>query len=273
MASPMKQFEVKPVFCTADPCQPLFSLGGQDIYFTNAALWMLIAAAGAIALFVFPVRANGVVPGRTQSVAEMLYEFVNGIVRNTLGDAGKPFLPLVFTLFVFILFCNMFGMLPYSFTVTSHIVVTFAMAMTVFLLVILVGLWKHGIGFLRLFVPSGVPIWLMPIIVPIEIISFFTRPISLSVRLFANMLAGHTMLKVFATFVVGLLTAGGLLAPEAGAAAVQPNYLLAPLAIAPLLAAVAVTALEFLVAFLQAYVFAMLTCIYLNDAVHLHDHH
>jgi F-type H+-transporting ATPase subunit a len=251
--SPMEQFEIKPV----GGSEPLFELFGNPIYFTNSALWMILVLIGATLLFTLPVKANGIVPGRGQSIAEILYDFVAGIVRSSIGESGMIFFPFVFTLFVFVLFSNFLGMIPYSFTVTSHIAVTFALAMTVFIMVIVVGFWTNGLGFFKLFAPSGVPVWLMPIIVPIEVISFLSRPISLSVRLFANMLAGHTMLKVFAMFVTMLLGAGGVFSA---------------LAIAPILAGVAVTALEFLIAFLQAYVFAVLTCIYLNDALHASDH-
>jgi F-type H+-transporting ATPase subunit a len=251
--SPMEQFSVKPVLQQ----EPLFQLFGQDIYFTNASLWMILTVLAATALFTLPVRAGGIVPGRLQSIAELLYEFVAKIVIDMIGEQGMRYFPLVFSLFGFILFANMLGMMPYSFTVTSHIIVTFALAMLVFTLVILVGLWHNGFGFFKLFLPSGVPLWLAPIIVPIEIVSFLSRPVTLSVRLFANMLAGHTMLKVFAGFVVTFVGAGGAWSA---------------LAIAPLLGAVAVTALEFLIAFLQAYVFAVLTCIYINDALHASDH-
>ena len=174
-----------------------------------------------------------------------------------MGESGRKFFPFIFSLFIFIFFTNFLGLIPYSFTVTSHIIVTFAMALSVFALVLIVGFWTHGLHFFSLFVPSGAPSWIMPLLVPIEIISFLSRPISLSVRLAANMLAGHTMLKVFAGFIVTMLSAGGILSV---------------LSIAPLLAGVAVTALEVLVAAIQAWVFALLTCIYLNEAVHLHEH-
>lgn len=249
IAGPMEQFIVKPLV-------PL-NIGGLDLSFTNASLWMVIAVV-AVTLFLMAGMAKAaMVPGRFQSMAEMSYEFIANTVRQNAGEAGMKFFPLIFTLFMFVLFANLLGLLPYSFTTTSHIIVTFALALMVFLTVIVVGLVRHGLHFFSLFVPGGVPGWLLPIIVPIEVISFLSRPISLSVRLFANMLAGHTMLKVFATFVVSLGAAGGIM--SAGA-------------ILPLLGIVAVTALEFLVAFLQAYVFAVLTSIYLNDAIHLHDH-
>ncbi len=249
--SPMEQFEIKALV-------PL-ELAGFDVSFTNSSLWMLLAVACSAAFLTLGVKRDGVVPGRMQSIVEIFHDF---IMRQTLlpvmGDEGRKFFPFVFTLFIFIFFTNFLGLLPYSFTVTSHVAVTFAMALMVFAIVLVVGFFTHGLRFLTLFVPSGVPAWIMPVIVPIEVISFLSRPISLSLRLAANMLAGHTMLKVFAGFVVSLLGAGGIFSF---------------LSIAPLLAGVALTALEVLVAAVQAWVFAMLTCIYLNEAVHLHDHH
>jgi F-type H+-transporting ATPase subunit a len=196
-----------------------------------------------------------------QSMAELSYEFVSGMIQSAAGEAGLRFFPLIFTIFTFVLFSNVLGLIPGSFTVTAHIAVTFALAAVVILTVIVTGFLKHGIGFLMLFVPKA-PIYLLFLLVPIEIVSFLTRPVSLSVRLFANMLAGHTMLKVFAGFVIAL-----------GATLATPKPWLAPLAVAPLFLIVAITALEILVALLQAYVFAILTCIYLNEALHLHEHH
>ena len=179
----------------------------------------------------------------------MLYNFIGKMINDTSGKKAKPYFPFIFSLFIFVLFCNMIGMLPYSFTVTSHIIVTLAFAMFIFIGVTILGFVIHGFKYLKIFVPSGVPIVLLPIIMIIEIISYLSRPISLSVRLFANMMAGHTMLKVFGGFVISLgLVAGWL----------------------PLTFSVALTGLEILVAFLQAYVFAILTCIYLNDALNLH---
>jgi F-type H+-transporting ATPase subunit a len=203
---------------------------------------------GVIAL-VLLTGPSRLVPGRLQSVGELAYEFISGMMRDILGNSGRAYFPFVFTLFMFVLAANMLGMVPYSFTVTSHIIVTFALAATVFVGATVIGFIKNGPGYLRLFVPSGVPILLLPLLVVIEVISYFTRPISLSVRLFANMMAGHTMLKVFAGFVVGMGVLGGW---------------------APLAMMVALTGLEILVAFLQAYVFAVLTCIYLNDALNMH---
>jgi F-type H+-transporting ATPase subunit a len=236
---PMHQFQVQAIV-------PI-NIGGIDLSFTNASLWMVIGL-GVIAL-VLLTGPSRLVPGRLQSVGELAYEFISGMMRDILGNSGRAYFPFVFTLFMFVLAANMLGMVPYSFTVTSHIIVTFALAATVFVGATVIGFIKNGPGYLRLFVPSGVPILLLPLLVVIEVISYFTRPISLSVRLFANMMAGHTMLKVFAGFVVGMGVLGGW---------------------APLAMMVALTGLEILVAFLQAYVFAVLTCIYLNDALNMH---
>lgn len=227
--------------------------GGTTIAFTNQSLFMVLAVIGVTAFLLLSTGSRGLVPGRLQSLAEMTYEFVAGMLREAAGPEGMRFFPFVFSLFTFILFCNMFGMVPYFFTVTSHIFVTATLALLVFFTVIGFGFYKNGIGFLKLFVPSGVPAPLLPMIIAIEVISFLSRPISLSVRLFANMLAGHITLKVFAGFVVSLSAFGfvGVVG-----------------AVLPLLLTIALTALEILVAFLQAYVFAILTCMYLNDALH-----
>ena len=222
---------------------------GYDASFTNSSLFMLIAVVLITLFFFVAMRGRSLVPTRMQSMAELVYEFVANMVRSNIGEAGMKYFPFVFTLFIFILVLNLLGMLPYSFTVTSHIIVTFALAATVFLVVTAIGFIKHGFGFLKLFVPHGVPIWLMPIIVPIELISYLIRPVSLSVRLFANMMAGHTMLKVFGSFVVGLGAVGGW---------------------APLAFMVPFTGLEVVVAALQAFIFSVLTCIYLNDAINMH---
>lgn len=247
---PMHQFQV----------QKLIHLpfGNLDLSFTNSSLWMVIAVLGASLFLTLAMTSRSLVPGRMQSVAEMLYELVANMVRSTIGNEGMQFFPLVFSIFTFVLFCNMLGMIPSSFTVTSHIVVTFALATIVFLTVLVVGLMTHGMHFFSLFAPKGIPIALLPLLIVIEVISFLSRPISLSVRLFANMLAGHTMLKLFGGFTAMLLGAGGVLAG---------------VSVLPFFAIVAITALEFLVAFLQAYVFSVLTCIYLNEALHLHDDH
>lgn len=228
-------------------------VGGVDFSFTNSALFMVLTVAGASAFLMLSTRGRGLIPGRWQSAAEMTYEFVAQTLRESAGSEGMKFFPFVFSLFMFILVANLWGMFPYFFTVTSHIIITATMAMAVILLVLGYGLWKHKLHFFKLFVPSGVPGVLLPFITLIEVLSFISRPISLSIRLFANMLAGHITLKVFAGFVVLLGSAGtvGILG-----------------AILPLAATVALTALEFLVAALQAYVFAILTSLYLNDALH-----
>ena len=238
MHSPMEQFEIKRLLD--------LRIGSLDASYTNSALWMTIAVILATLLFVYGMRQRALVPGRLQAVAELGYEFVAGMVRDNVGNAGKKYFPFILTLFVFILFCNVLGLVPYSFTPTSHIIVTFSMAIVVFIGVTIIGFARHGLHFLEFFVPKGVPAWLLVILVPIEVISYFVRPFSLSIRLFANMLAGHTMLKVFGGFVVML----GVLAGWA-----------------PLAFIVALTGLELIIAFLQAYVFTILTCLYLNDAI------
>lgn len=242
---PIHQFELKPLF-------ELGQIGHTKIVFTNAALYMLAAVAVITLLTIFATRRGSLVPGRMQSLAEVSYEFIASTVRSSAGEEGMRFFPFVFSLFMFVLILNLFGMMPYGFTVTSHIIITFALAALVIGTVIVYGFMKHGTHFLGLFVPSGVPGWLLPLLVAIEVISFISRPISLSVRLFANMLAGHIALKIFAGF-VGLLLSAGFWS------------VLSPL---PLALTVALTALELLVAVLQAYVFAILTAIYLNDALH-----
>lgn len=226
---------------------------GLNLHFTNASAWMVVTVL-AITLFMsFAMSGRSLVPGRMQLIAELSYEFVANMVRDNAGSEGMKFFPFIFSIFVFVLTANMMGMIPYSFTVTSHIAVTFAMAMVIITIVLFYGLFRNGLKFFKLFLPSGVPWPLIPILVPIEIISFLTRPVSLSVRLFANMLAGHTMLKVFAGFVVSIGSKGGV-------------FFLA--AAVPLAGAIALMGLEFLVAFLQAFIFSILTCIYLNDAIH-----
>jgi F-type H+-transporting ATPase subunit a len=246
MADPIHQFEIVKLF-------PVARIGGQEIYFTNSALFMALAVVLTAALMLGTTAGRRLVPTRLQSLAELSYEFVASTIRSTAGEEGMRFFPLVFSLFMFILITNVVGLIPYTFTVASHIVVTAALALLVFFTVLVYGFWKHGLHFFRLFVPSGIPIYILPLIVFIEVLSFLSRPISHSVRLFANMLAGHITLKVFASFVTML---GGF-----GIA----GWLGATL---PLALTVALTALELLVAFLQAYVFAILTCIYLNDALH-----
>ena len=248
----MEQFAVKPLIA-----EPLFAIGGHPIYFTNQSLLMIIVALASALFLTLAVKPGALVPSRAQSMAEMSYEFVGNMIHSATGEDGLKFFPFVFTLFIFVLCSNFFGMIPGSFTVTSQIAVTLALACLVMGMVIVVGFAKHGIGFLKLFVPHA-PWPLLILLVPIELISFLTRPISLSVRLFANMLAGHTMLAVFGGFVVALGAAGGALSI---------------LSVAPMLLIIGIMLLELLVAFLQAYVFAILTCIYLNEALHLHDHH
>jgi len=232
---------------------PLLKVAGRDIAFTNSALMMFIVVAGITLLMIGASARRAVVPGRLQSIAEMSYEFVADTVRSSAGTEGMKFFPFVFSLFMFILFANLIGLIPYSFTVTSQIIITAAFALLVFVIVVVYGFWRNGLHFFNLFVLKGVPKVILPGIVLIEILSFLSRPISHSVRLFANMLAGHITLQVFAAFIIML---GGL-----GAA----GWLGATL---PLAMVIMLTALEFLVAFLQAYVFAILTCIYLNDAIH-----
>ena len=228
-------------------------IGGLDFSFTNASAFMVATAVGAGAFLYLTTSSRGLIPSRLQSVSEMSYEFVASMLRDAAGTQGMRFFPMVFSLFMFVLVANLLGMFPYFFTVTSHIIVTFALAMLVIGTVVFYGFWKHGLKFLGLFVPEGVPGVLLPLVVAIEIVSFLSRPVSLSVRLFANMLAGHITLKVFAGFVTSLSAFGAL---GIGGA------------ILPLAMTVALTGLEFLVAALQAYVFAVLTCMYLNDALH-----
>lgn len=233
------------------------NIGGVDLSFTNSSLYMVVTVAAATLFLTWATTARALVPTRTQSIAEMAYEFVATTLNNATGKEGMRFFPLVFSLFMFVLVANLVGMFPYFFTVTSHIIVTFALAMIVILTVIGYGIANHGLHFFGVFVPSGVPGYLIPLVTTIEVVSFLSRPISLSVRLFANMLAGHITLKVFAGFVFSLGALGGI--------GVVGSLL-------PLAMAVGITALEFLVAFLQAYVFTVLTCMYLNDAVHPGGH-
>jgi len=244
MADPVEQFEIHKIFS-------LGHIGGQEIAFTNSSLFMFVCV-GAVALLMLGASTR-LVPTRFQSMAELSYEFVVGMMKESLGEEGMKFFPLVFTIFMFVLMANVIGVIPFTFSVTSHLIVTLALALIVFLTVLLYGLYKNGFKFFKLFVPSGVPIYILPLITAIEIISFLSRPVSHSVRLFANMLAGHITLKVFAGFVasLGALGATGILG-----------------ATLPLAMTTALSALELLVAFLQAYVFAILTCIYLNDALH-----
>lgn len=243
--SPLEQFEIQNIVD--------LQVAGIDASFTNSSLFMVLVTLLLTLFTVSSTRSGALIPGRGQAVLEMAYEFIAGMVRDTAGRDAKPFFPFVFTLFMFVLGSNVMGMIPGSFTVTSHITVTFALAALVFLTVTLLGFAKNGLGFLKLFAPSGVPVALLPLIILIELVSYMSRPISLSVRLFANMLAGHIMLKVFAGFIISL----GSLGLVGMAAAVMPFTL-----------NIVLTGLEFLVAFLQAYVFAILTCVYLHDALH-----
>jgi len=240
--NPMHQFKVHRI-------GPEIEISGVDLSFTNSSLFMLISASLVALLLLLGTKEKKIIPSKLQLISEMLYNFIAKMISDTAGKKAKPYFPFIFSLFIFILFCNMVGMLPYSFTVTSHIIVTLTFAVFIFVGVTILGFIIHGFKYLKIFVPSGVPMILLPIISVIEIISYLSRPISLSVRLFANMMAGHTMLKVFGGFVISLGLIGGWL---------------------PLTFSVALTGLEILVAFLQAYVFAILTCIYLNDALNLH---
>lgn len=237
----MEQFEIHKIYD--------LSLFGHDVSFTNSSLVMVVVLGLISGFMIYAMRARALVPSRIQSVAEIVYEYIAGMAKENLGAEGMKFFPWIFSIFIFILVLNLVGLIPGNFTVTSHIIVTFALAAMVWIVSTLIGFWRHGFGYLKLFVPDGVPLWLMPVIVPIELISYFIRPISHSVRLFANMMAGHTMLEVFAGFAV-LLPWWGKIAPT--------GFM------------VAFTGLEFLVAFLQALIFTVLTCIYLNDAINMH---
>ncbi|MDH3700808.1 MAG: F0F1 ATP synthase subunit A [Alphaproteobacteria bacterium] len=238
--SPLEQFQIKEII-------PL-KLGGVDVSFTNSALAMTAAVVLVSCFLIFSMRRGALVPGRWQVVAELSYEFIANMIRDNVGQEGRRYFPFIFALFMFIFAGNLIGMIPYSFTYTSHLAVTFGMAAVVFIGVTIIGIVKHGVKFLGFFLPHGVPWFLAWLIIPIEILSYLSRPVSLSLRLFANMTAGHTMMKVFAGFIFVLGAAG----------------------LAPLAMVVALTGLEIIIAFLQAYVFAILTCVYLNDAIHLH---
>ncbi|WP_028878852.1 F0F1 ATP synthase subunit A [Terasakiella pusilla] len=239
--NPLQQFQINTIV-------PI-DLGGINASITNSAVAMVATVAVVSIFLIMGMGSRKLVPGRWQSMAELSYSFVADMVRDNVGNEGRKYFPAVFSLFMFILFGNLLGLLPYSFTFTSHIAITFTLAMIVFIGVTLIGIARHGLHFFSLFVPSGVPAFIYPILVPIEVISYLSRPVSLSIRLFANMTAGHTMMKVFAGFIIPLGFIGGW---------------------APFAVDVALTGFEFLVAFLQAYVFAVLTCLYLNDSIHLH---
>lgn len=242
MSSPLAQFEVHTL--------KEIVVAGYDISITNATLAMVASALLIIFFLAAGVRGRALVPTRWQSLAELSYLFIADQVKDTVGSSGRNYFPLVFTIFMFVLFGNLLGMIPYSFTFTSHIIVTFAMAMALFLFVTLVAIWKHGLfKFIGFFLPEGTPLWMAPLMFFIELFAYLARPVSLSVRLSANMLAGHTMLKVIAGFVVSLGLIGGW---------------------APFSLLVVLTGFEFFIAFLQAYIFTILTCVYISDAVHLH---
>lgn len=244
MAGPLDQFQIKPIV-------PL-RIGDLDVSFTNSALMMLMATAVVALFLTLAVQKRDLVPSRWQSLAELSYEFVAGMIRDNVGSEGRKYFPFIFSLFMFVLFGNLLGMIPGAFTFTSHIIVTFTLALFIFVAVTLIGFARHGTHFLRLFFPEGAPIAAAPILIPIEVISYMSRPVSLSIRLFANMMVGHIILKIFAGFVISL-----------GALYLVPG-------IFPLGFLVGLTALEFFVAFVQAYIFTILSCIYLNDAIHLH---
>ncbi len=247
MADPIHQFVITPIIP--------FEVSGIDLSFTNSSLWMVIGAVVSSVFLMLAIQKQSLVPSRTQAVAEMMYEFVAGMVRDNVGNHGRQYFPMIFTLFIIVLMGNVLGLIPYSFTYTSHIIVTAVLAFMVFLIVTLFGFYNHGLKFLTLFVPPGVPIVMQFLIVPIEILSFLIRPATLSMRLFANMMAGHLMLKVFAGFSVMMLGLGGI-----GFVA----------GLVPMLFNVLLYSLELLVAVLQAYIFAILSCIYLKDTVDLH---
>lgn len=245
---PLHQFQITPII-------PI-RIGDLDVSFSNSALSMAIVVALITLLLVYGMRGRALIPGRLQSAAELFYEFIANMVRENAGPDARRYFPFVFSLFMFILFGNMLGMVPGAFTFTSHIIVTFALALTVFTFVTLLALIKHGLHFFSFFMPHGAPVALAPILIPIEVLSYLSRPVSLSIRLFANMMAGHTMLKVFAGFSV-LLGAGlGGLGYAVG--------------LVPVIINVALVGFEILVAFLQAYVFTILTCLYIRDALELH---
>jgi F-type H+-transporting ATPase subunit a len=238
--NPLDQFAIKKII-------PL-ELFGYDISFTNASLMMVLGTLGLIAFQAIALRRRTLIPQRLQAFYEVIYDFTSGLLKDTAGEEAMRYFPLIFSLFTFVLLGNMMGMVPYSFTFTSHIIVTFSLALLVFIFVTMVGLLRHGWHFFRLFFPEGIPIGVAPILIPIEIITYFMRPVTLGIRLCANMLAGHVLLKMFAAFTISLGIAG----------------------VFPLAFNVLFTAFEFFVAFLQAYIFAILTCVYLNDALHLH---
>lgn len=241
--SPLTQFQIVPI-------QPIH-IAGYDISFTNSALWMVLAVAAIVAFLLPASRKRAVVPGRLQSSAEMLVEFINSTISDTAGKEGLKYFPIIFSLFMFVLVCNLLGMVPGSFTVTSHIIVTFALAAFIFIGVTMIAIFKHGIGkFLHFFLPEGTPILMAPLLFLIEILSYLTRPVSLSIRLAANMMAGHVAMKVVALLIITFGMALGI-------SSMFPLLLF-------------MTGFEIAVCVIQAYVFTILTCVYLNDALHLH---
>lgn len=240
--SPLDQFRIQPLA----ELPPL--LGQYNIDFTNSSLFMVLATAITILFMTMGMRGRALVPGRWQSMVELSYSFIAATVRDNVGTQGKPYFPLIFTLFMFVLMCNLLGMVPYSFTATSHIVVTFALAMFVFVGVTLLAIFKHGFKFLGFFLPSGTPWWMAPMMIVIELVSYLSRPISLSIRLCANMSAGHIVMKIFAGFIMMMGIAG----------------------VVPLALLVLLTGFEIGIAMLHAYIFTVLSCVYLNDALHLH---
>ncbi len=247
MADPIHQFIVEPIY-------PL-SAGGIDLSYTNSSLWMTIAVVTSITLLTVGMRKKAMVPGRMQMASEMIYGFIANMIKENIGTRGMEYFPLVFTVFMIVFVGNMLGMIPWSFTYTSHLIVTASLALLIFLLVLVIGIFRHGTHFFHLFLPPGVPVWLLPLIIPIEIVSFLARPITLSVRLFANMMAGHLVLKVFAGFSVAMIGAFGTAGLFMGLVPAAFN--------------VALIIFEFLIAFLQAYVFTILTCIYLKDTIEI----
>ncbi len=250
MANPVHQFEIHPLFVDSK-----FDVMGYDLSFTNSALWMVIAALSSIILLTIATRKARMVPGRAQMAAELLYEFVNKMVNENTAGKGRQYFPFIFTLFTFLLFGNVLGLIPYSFTFTSHLIVTIILAVFIFVMAIGFGLYNHGLKFFSIFLPPAVPWWLVPVIIPIEMISFFVRPITHSVRLFANMMAGHLILKIVIGFAITAASAGGMWFV---------------LGIFPALFNVVMMMFELLVAGIQAYVFAILACVYLKDSVDLH---
>lgn len=238
--SPLAQFEIKPLYD--------IEFSNISLDFTNSALLMVLSVVISVAFLLIATKDKLIIPHKLQAFAEFLYNFVKDMLVNNTGPEGLKFFPLAFSLFIFVLFCNLLGMIPYSYTATSHIIVTFALAASLFVVIVIFAFKKHGIKFLSIFMPSGTPLWLSPLLIFIELFAYLARPISLSIRLAANMTAGHTMMKVIAGFVISLGYIGGWL---------------------PLLFLVVLTGFEIFVAILQAYIFTMLACVYLNDAVHL----